>query len=108
MERATPASPSPIGLNVSALNQLHNLKSESSTGPNTPTAHTNSGSASSQVSQAQHNKTTLENLAKLMSSCVILRIEDFTLYRVTTSGRKQMPKEFIAGKLTRIEIIIAN
>lgn len=40
----------------------------------------------------------LENLSKLMTSCVILRIEDFTLYRVTTAGKKQMPKEFISGK----------
>lgn len=39
----------------------------------------------------------LDNFSKLMSSCVILRIEDFTLYRITTSGKKAMPKEFISG-----------
>jgi hypothetical protein len=39
----------------------------------------------------------MDKLAKLMTSCVILRIEDFTLYRVTTSGKKSMPKEFISG-----------
>lgn len=44
-------------------------------------------------------KHVLDNFAKLMTSCVILRIEDFTLYRVTTSGKKAMPKEFISGKL---------
>jgi hypothetical protein len=43
-------------------------------------------------------KHVLDNLAKLMTSCVILRIEDFTLYRVTTSGKKAMPKEFISGQ----------
>lgn len=41
----------------------------------------------------------ISQLAKLMTSCVILRIEDFTLYRVTTPKRKQMPKDFISGKL---------
>lgn len=39
----------------------------------------------------------LDNFSKLMTSCVILRIEDFTLYRITTSGKKAMPKEFISG-----------
>ncbi|KAF4523469.1 hypothetical protein B566_EDAN014989 [Ephemera danica] len=43
----------------------------------------------------------LRQLAKLMTSCVILRLEDFTLYRVTTSQRKQVPKEFIAGDKER-------
>lgn len=42
----------------------------------------------------------LDNFAKLMTSCVILRIEDFTLYRVTTSGKKTMPKEFISGEIS--------
>lgn len=45
-------------------------------------------------------KHVLENFSKLMTSCVILRIEDFTLYRVTTSGKKQMPKEFVSGKFS--------
>jgi hypothetical protein len=40
----------------------------------------------------------LTQLAKLMTTCVIIRIQDFTLYQVTTSKRKQIPKEFIAGK----------
>ena len=49
------------------------------------------------TSDASMNKKVLENYQKLMTACVILRIEDFTLYRVTTSGKKQMPKEFISG-----------
>ncbi|PSN57252.1 hypothetical protein C0J52_02548 [Blattella germanica] len=40
----------------------------------------------------------LTQLAKLMTTCVILRIQDFTLYQVTTSKRKQIPKEFIAAQ----------
>lgn len=38
-------------------------------------------------------------LSKLMTTCAIMRIEDFTLYRVTTSGKRQFLKEFICGKL---------
>lgn len=36
-------------------------------------------------------------LRKLMSSCCVLRVNDFCVYRVSTSKRKQAPKEFISG-----------
>lgn len=52
----------------------------------------------SNAAEAAITKQILDNLYKLMTSCVVLRIEDFTLYRVTTSGKKQMPKEFISGE----------
>lgn len=39
----------------------------------------------------------LEQLAKLMTTCIIIRIDDFTLYKVTTTSRNPMPKEFITG-----------
>lgn len=42
----------------------------------------------------------LEQLAKLMTTCIVIRIDDFTLYKVTTSSRKTMPKEFISGNST--------
>ncbi|XP_053673810.1 bridge-like lipid transfer protein family member 3A [Anopheles nili] len=42
-------------------------------------------------------KHVLDNLAKLMCACVVMKIDEFTLYRVTTSGSKQMPKEFVSG-----------
>ncbi|XP_058450697.1 bridge-like lipid transfer protein family member 3B [Malaya genurostris] len=42
-------------------------------------------------------KHVLDNLAKLMCVCVIMKVEEFTLYRVTTSGNKQMPKEFVSA-----------
>lgn len=32
-----------------------------------------------------------------MSACIIIRVEDFALYKVTTSGKKQALKEFISG-----------
>ncbi|XP_011633226.1 UHRF1-binding protein 1-like isoform X1 [Pogonomyrmex barbatus] len=40
----------------------------------------------------------LEQLAKLMTTCIIIRIDDFTLYKVTTTSRNPMPKEFIAAQ----------
>ncbi|KAJ8675797.1 hypothetical protein QAD02_011583 [Eretmocerus hayati] len=43
----------------------------------------------------------LEQLAKLMTTCIVIRIDDFTLYKVTTSSRKTMPKEFITGDRER-------
>lgn len=39
----------------------------------------------------------INQFAKLMTTSVILRMEDFTLYKVTTSGKKQSLREFIAG-----------
>ncbi|KAH8287911.1 hypothetical protein KR018_006974, partial [Drosophila ironensis] len=110
LERSTPASP--VMLSASMLSSQHGAGSFSN-GSSTPTAGGGAGgsgggsvgsgtaSANSQMSQAAQQRSTLENLAKLMSSCVILRIEDFTLYRVTTSGKKAMPKEFVSGDKDR-------
>ncbi|XP_017095682.2 bridge-like lipid transfer protein family member 3B isoform X3 [Drosophila bipectinata] len=110
LERSAPASP--IMLNASMLGSQHGAGNFSN-GSSTPTAVGGAGgsgvgsfgsgtaSANSQLSQAAQQRSTLENLAKLMSSCVILRIEDFTLYRVTTSGKKAMPKEFVSGDKDR-------
>lgn len=87
LERTTPLSPQ------QPLSPSQLLQSQASqSGASTP-----SNGVSSTASNA--NKNVLANLAKLMSACAVLRIEDFTLYRVTTSGKKQMPKEFIAGEL---------
>lgn len=58
------------------------------------------------AAQAASTKQILDNLHKLMTSCVVLRIENFTLYRVSTAGKKQMPKEFISGKCFSYSIII--
>lgn len=38
----------------------------------------------------------LSELAKLMTTCVVLRIQDFTLYKITTT-KKQIPKELVSG-----------
>ncbi|XP_076289526.1 bridge-like lipid transfer protein family member 3B isoform X4 [Lasioglossum baleicum] len=43
----------------------------------------------------------LEQLAKLMTTCIIIRIDDFTLYKVTTTSRNPIPKEFITGERDR-------
>ncbi|KAL5279581.1 UHRF1BP1L family protein [Megaselia abdita] len=73
---------------------------QSSSGQSTP----NSNHSQSSHNGKQYNVTQrsiLTDLRKLMSSCVILRIEDFTLYRVTTAGKKAMPKEFVSGDKER-------
>uniref|UniRef100_A0A8D8FPC2 UHRF1-binding protein 1-like n=2 Tax=Culex pipiens TaxID=7175 RepID=A0A8D8FPC2_CULPI len=64
--------------------------------PNTP------GSLSAAASPIK--KHVMDNLSKLMCSCVIMKVEEFTLYRVTTSGNKQMPKEFISGDRDRYSL----
>jgi hypothetical protein len=61
-----------------------------------------SGSSTPTQTASPMKRQVLDNLAKLMTSCVILRIEDFTLYRVTTSGKKSMPKEFVSGERTQV------
>ncbi|XP_075235115.1 bridge-like lipid transfer protein family member 3B isoform X2 [Lycorma delicatula] len=43
-------------------------------------------------------------LAKLMTSCVIMRIEDFTLYIVTTTSKVTTPRPFIKGDKERYNI----
>lgn len=63
-----------------------------------PTSDSNSNVSQSSLAQAASTKQILDNFNKLMTSCVVLRIENFTLYRVTTSGKKEMPKEFISGE----------
>ncbi|KAL3266104.1 hypothetical protein HHI36_010290 [Cryptolaemus montrouzieri] len=50
-------------------------------------------------------KKRIENqLAKLMTSCTIIRVEDFTVYKVATSGKKQPFKEFISGDRNRMQL----
>ncbi|XP_046804124.1 UHRF1-binding protein 1-like [Lucilia cuprina] len=108
LERSTPNSP--VTLNPSALATQYatsKTTNTSSTGSSTPTqmaSNVGSGASSGGSHHSHHTqqqKTILDNLSKLMSSCVILRIEDFQLYRVTTSGKKQMPKEFVSAQHKR-------
>lgn len=65
------------------------------TSPTTPTPPSGGRTVS-----ARHaaNKELLRQLAKLMTTCVVVRIEDFCLYKVTTSAKKQDLKEFICGE----------
>ncbi|KAK0095154.1 hypothetical protein PV326_009095 [Microctonus aethiopoides] len=39
----------------------------------------------------------LEQLSTLMTTCIVIRIHDFTIYKVTTLSKKPTTKEFIAG-----------
>lgn len=73
------------------------LERSSPQNPGSPINDNHSNSSKSNAAQAASTKQILDNFNKLMSACVVLRIENFMLYRVTTSGKKQMPKEFISG-----------
>uniref|UniRef100_A0A1I8QCK1 Uncharacterized protein n=1 Tax=Stomoxys calcitrans TaxID=35570 RepID=A0A1I8QCK1_STOCA len=110
LERSTPNSPITLNAATLATSYAKQSHTAASTGSSTPTqiasnagsaGSAGSGSSGSHLSQSYQQKSILDNLAKLMSSCVILRIEDFQLYRVTTSGKKQMPKEFVSAQQKR-------
>uniref|UniRef100_T1GHY4 Uncharacterized protein n=1 Tax=Megaselia scalaris TaxID=36166 RepID=T1GHY4_MEGSC len=91
LERSSPIVPPKSSTNNSQ---------QSSSGQSTP----NSNNSQNSHNGKQYNisqRSILSDLRKLMSSCVILRIEDFTLYRVTTAGKKAMPKEFVSGDKDR-------
>ncbi|XP_076064331.1 bridge-like lipid transfer protein family member 3B isoform X3 [Oratosquilla oratoria] len=51
-----------------------------------------------------HKSAIATQLRKLMSSCAVLRIMDFSVYKVTTAKRKQSPKEFISGDKDRFSL----
>lgn len=40
----------------------------------------------------------LEQLSTLMTTCIVIRIYDLTIYKVTTTTRKPITKEFLTGK----------
>ncbi|XP_055588824.1 bridge-like lipid transfer protein family member 3B isoform X2 [Uranotaenia lowii] len=77
--------------------QPRNPGASGSSVPNTPGSQPEPGISSV-------NKLVLDNLTKLMCVCVIMKVEEFSLYRVTTSGNKQMPKEFITGDRDRYSL----
>lgn len=52
----------------------------------------------------RNNKKKVEmKIAKLMTSCIVLRIEDFTIYKVTSSQKKGL-KEFIFGDRSQLSL----
>lgn len=53
---------------------------------------------STSLSSNESKKLLEMKLNKLMTTSVVIRVEDFTVYRVTTSGKKQVLKEFLCGK----------
>ncbi|XP_055375780.1 bridge-like lipid transfer protein family member 3A isoform X3 [Condylostylus longicornis] len=108
LERSVPVTPtSIISHNVHPFGTDNNIctpniSSVPQSGQSTPkTLRGRTGSTASGAQNDSTNRTVSNNLAKLMSACVILRIGDFVLYRVTTSGKKQMQKEFVAAQQKR-------
>ncbi|XP_057672288.1 bridge-like lipid transfer protein family member 3B [Diorhabda carinulata] len=54
--------------------------------------------------EQKNSKKTVElKIAKLMTSCIVLRIEDFTIYKVTSSQKKGL-KEFIFGDRSQLSL----
>ncbi|KAK3865682.1 hypothetical protein Pcinc_028724 [Petrolisthes cinctipes] len=51
-----------------------------------------------------HKGVVATQLRKLMSSCCVLRVSDYCVYRVSTSRRKQAPKEFISGDRGQLKL----
>lgn len=45
-----------------------------------------------------------DQLNRLMTTSVIMRVEDFTVYKVTTSGKKIALKEFLCGDRNRMSL----
>ncbi|XP_035780445.1 UHRF1-binding protein 1-like [Anopheles albimanus] len=93
-QQQAPASPS---LGQQQQHQ-HQQRASVSSIPGTPSG---GGSVSGSSTASPMKKHVLDNLAKLMSACVVMKIDEFTLYRVTTSGNKQMPKELISAQNKR-------
>ncbi|XP_058120085.1 bridge-like lipid transfer protein family member 3B isoform X1 [Anopheles coustani] len=95
-QQAPPASPSFGQQRRTSIGSNSNQQQQQQ--PSVPGTPGSVGSAA--VSPMK--KHVLDNLAKLMCACVVMKIEEFTLYRVTTSGNKQMPKEFVAADRDRV------
>lgn len=84
----------------------HPQPQQSQMGSGASTPSSSSTTTASTVTSSPMRRNILESLGKLMSACVILRIEDFTLHRVTTAEKKQMPKEFISGENYIMKLIL--
>lgn len=100
LERTTNLGQQPPPTQATQRNPgLSGTHTGTNTGVNTPNTP---GSQSATASPMRKHVT--DNLAKLMCSCVIMKVEEFSLYRVTTSGNKRMPKEFITGDRDRYSL----
>lgn len=76
---------------------MHNKLTRSFAGE----GHASSNQPSPKIppSTSQLHVSILHHLRQLMSTCLVLRLGDFLVYRVTTSKSRQAPKEFIVGEL---------
>ncbi|KAK9891592.1 hypothetical protein WA026_015552 [Henosepilachna vigintioctopunctata] len=85
----------------------HASLSRTSKGPEHPisthTSPTDTKKSTSPVGK-DVKKRVESQLSKLMTSCTIVRVEDFTIYKVATSGKKQPFKEFISGDRDHMQL----
>ncbi|KAI8440802.1 hypothetical protein MSG28_009126 [Choristoneura fumiferana] len=69
-----------------------------------PVSHTNTSSAPSANATSQSSPTRtkiLQQLGKLMSTCLVLRIDDFTVYKVSTKSR-EAPRPLVSAEKTTL------
>ncbi|GLV35400.1 uncharacterized protein CBL_01450 [Carabus blaptoides fortunei] len=91
----------PLSRSSQAQNQTNNTKPLDN--------HSSSMQSGVSPDSAKKSSNTVKNyvlkqLPKMMTTCIIVRIEDFSLYKVTTSGKKQALKEFISGDRDHISL----
>ncbi|XP_049825652.1 UHRF1-binding protein 1-like isoform X2 [Aethina tumida] len=83
----------------------HTPLSRSNKGPNTTSPNPNQEPKKVPSPNQKDVRRRVEiQLSKLMTTCAIMRIEDFTLYKVTTSGKKQQLKEFVCGDRDHMQL----
>lgn len=80
------------------LERINNISNQAGRESGASTPSSSSTATGSTIASSPTRKSLLESLGKLMSACVVLKIEDFTVHRVTTADKKQMPKELISGE----------
>ncbi|XP_076255690.1 bridge-like lipid transfer protein family member 3B isoform X1 [Rhynchophorus ferrugineus] len=78
--------------------------SKNQTEPSSPNALSPDNKKTLSPSQKEIKRRLELQLNKLMTTCVVMRVDDFSIYKVTTSGKKQSLKEFLCGDRTRMSL----
>jgi hypothetical protein len=47
-----------------------------------------------------------EQLAKLMTTCLILKVQDLRLFKVTTASKRESPQPFVSSKYKIVDSVI--
>ncbi|XP_031339303.1 UHRF1-binding protein 1-like isoform X3 [Photinus pyralis] len=91
-------------LDLIERNKMQHIPLSRSSKAETPVSPTSDSGKKPPQSPTQIKNYVSQQLAKLMTACAVIRINDFSLFKVTTSGKKQALKEFIAGDRERMSL----